>query len=128
MCRLIGFVVVALLVPGPSWAQTAHPTFETVGSVLKAGETVVVTCENCEKGKIRGRLSRASASAIATFLYLKFGAGERWPVTLAITAGCWLFFFGLFDYALQLPFPQGAFFDWVHFDIAHVRNLFAAGG
>lgn len=64
MCRLIGFVVVALLVPGPSWAQTAHPTFETVGSVLKAGETVVVTCENCEKGKIRGRLSMASASAI----------------------------------------------------------------
>ena len=64
MCRLIGIVVVALLVPGPSWAQTAHPTFETVGSVLKAGETVVVTCENCEKGKIRGRLSMASASAI----------------------------------------------------------------
>ena len=67
------------------------------------------------------------ASAIATFLYLKFGAGERWPVTLAITAGCWLFFFGLFDYALQLPFPKGALFDWVDIDVAAVRNLFAAG-
>ncbi|HEY7220465.1 MAG TPA: tripartite tricarboxylate transporter permease [Candidatus Binatia bacterium] len=68
------------------------------------------------------------ASAIATFLYLKFGAGEKWPITLVLTAACWLFFFGVFDYALQLPFPQGAFFDWVHFDITHVRNLFAAGG
>jgi hypothetical protein len=67
------------------------------------------------------------ASAIATFLYLKFGAGERWPVTLAITVGCWLFFFGLFDYALQLPFPRGALLDWVHLDMAALQNLFQAG-
>jgi hypothetical protein len=45
---------------------------------------------------------------------------------LAITAGCWLFFFGLFDYALQMPFPQGALFDWVEIDVASVQNLFAA--
>ena len=64
------------------------------------------------------------ASAIATFLYLKFGAGERWPVTLAITAGCWLFFFGLFDYALQLPFPQGALFEWLPGNVANLpRNI-----
>jgi TctA family transporter len=60
------------------------------------------------------------ASAIATFLYLKFGAGERWPATLAITAGCWLFFFGLFDYALQLPFPQGALFEWLPVSFAQL--------
>jgi hypothetical protein len=47
---------------------------------------------------------------------------------LAITAGCWMFFFGLFDYALQLPFPKGALFDWVDIDVAAVRSLFAAGG
>ena len=62
------------------------------------------------------------ASAIATFLYLKFGAGERWPVTLAITAGCWLFFFGLFDYALQLPFPQGALFEWLPVTVANLAQ------
>ena len=61
------------------------------------------------------------ASAIATFLYLKFGAGESWPVTLVITAACWLFFFGLFDYALQLPFPQGALFEWLPVTFAHLR-------
>jgi putative tricarboxylic transport membrane protein len=66
------------------------------------------------------------ASAIATFLYLKFGASEKWPVTLMLTAACWLFFFGVFGYGLQLPFPQGVVFDWVH--LAGVRSIFAAGG
>jgi hypothetical protein len=63
------------------------------------------------------------ASALATFLYLKFGAGERWPVTLAITAGCWLFFFGLFDYALQMPFPQGALFEWLPVNVANLPRI-----
>lgn len=53
------------------------------------------------------------ASAIATLLYLKWGAGERWPVTVAITVACWLFFWGMFDYALQLPFPAGEIFSWL---------------
>jgi len=53
------------------------------------------------------------ASAIATFLYLKIGASERWPITLAITACCWLFFYGVFSYALQLPFPAGEIFSWL---------------
>jgi hypothetical protein len=63
------------------------------------------------------------ASAIATLLYLKFGAGERWPVTLAITAGCWLFFFALFDYALQLPFPEGALFEWLPVNVARLSHV-----
>ena len=62
-----------------------------------------------------------AASAVATFLYLKFGAGEKWPVSLALTAACWLFFFGLFDYGLQLPFPTGALFDWVPSSLAALR-------
>ena len=53
-----------------------------------------------------------AASAIASLLYLKVGAGERWPITLAISAACWLFFFGVFDYALQLPFPAGTVLEW----------------
>ena len=35
----------------------------------------------------------------------------------ALTIACWLFFFGVFDYALQLPFPHGAIFDFVHIPI-----------
>jgi hypothetical protein len=64
------------------------------------------------------------ASAIATFLYLKFGASEKWPISLTLTAACWLFFFGVFDYALQLPFPSGALFDWLPVSVANLPHLF----
>jgi putative tricarboxylic transport membrane protein len=62
------------------------------------------------------------ASAVATFLYLKFGAGEKWPISLALTAACWLFFFGVFDYALQLPFPTGAILDWMPVSVANLSH------
>ncbi|HSF57051.1 MAG TPA: tripartite tricarboxylate transporter permease, partial [Candidatus Binatia bacterium] len=65
-----------------------------------------------------------AASAIATLAYLKLGAGERWPITLAISAACWLFFFGVFDYALQLPFPTGSVFEWVRIDIPAFAAFF----
>ena len=68
------------------------------------------------------------ASAVGTFLYLKWGAREKWPITVALTLACWLFFYGFFDYALQIPFPAGSLFEWVSLDLATVRNLFAAGG
>ncbi len=65
------------------------------------------------------------ASAIATFLYLKFGAGEKWPISLALAVACWAFFFGLFDYTLQLPFPSGIVFDWLPVGVAHLpRSIF----
>jgi hypothetical protein len=63
-----------------------------------------------------------AASALATVLYLKLGAREKWPATLALSAACWLFFYGLFDYTLQLPFPQGALFDWLPVDIANLSQ------
>jgi putative tricarboxylic transport membrane protein len=62
------------------------------------------------------------ASAVATLLYLKFGAGEKWPMTLAMSAACWLFFWGMFDYALQLPFPKGAVLDWVNLAGSYFRG------
>jgi TctA family transporter len=67
-------------------------------------------------------LGFTGAAVVATFLYLKFGAGEKWPISLALTAASWLFFFGLFDYGLQLPFPTGAIFDWVPANFAAVTS------
>ena len=31
-------------------------------------------------------------------------------------------FFGLFDYALQLPFPSGEVFDWLPVSVAHLAR------
>jgi hypothetical protein len=53
------------------------------------------------------------AGPLATFLYLKFGSGEKWGLTLALSFLMWIFFYGLFDYLLHLPFPEGALFVWL---------------
>ena len=53
------------------------------------------------------------ASVVATFAYLKFGSNERWPISFALTGLAWLFFYGLFDYMLHLPFPDGELFIWL---------------
>jgi len=53
------------------------------------------------------------ASALATFLYLKLSSAERWSTSLALALVAWGFFYGMFDYALSLPFPEGLLLDWL---------------
>ena len=53
------------------------------------------------------------AVPVATFLYLKVGARERWPITVVLTVVGWVFFYALFDYILHLPFPKGELFLWL---------------
>ena len=43
---------------------------------------------------------------LTTFLYLKIASKEKWPITLVLTIVAWAFFYGLFDYALHIPFPD----------------------
>jgi putative tricarboxylic transport membrane protein len=52
------------------------------------------------------------AAGVATFLYLKFGAKEKWLVSIALSLFAWGFFYGLFDYSLRLPFPKGELMGW----------------
>lgn len=47
------------------------------------------------------------AVPVATFLYLKFAAGEKWWITIFLALVAWVFFYGLFDYFLHIPFPEG---------------------
>jgi putative tricarboxylic transport membrane protein len=58
-------------------------------------------------------LSIAIAVPVTTFLYLKVEAGEKWPISLVVTAGLWLFLYVLFVYTLQIPFPEGWLFTWL---------------
>jgi hypothetical protein len=53
------------------------------------------------------------ASALATFLYLKFSSGERWSTSIVLALAAWAFFYGMFDYGLHLPFPEGVLMDWL---------------
>jgi putative tricarboxylic transport membrane protein len=53
-------------------------------------------------------LGFALGAPLATLAALKLGGRERWPITLAITAGVAAFIYLLFIRALHVPFPQGA--------------------
>jgi putative tricarboxylic transport membrane protein len=45
--------------------------------------------------------------ALITFLYLKLDARENWGLSVILTSAAWIFFYGLFDYLLHIPFPPG---------------------
>jgi hypothetical protein len=51
------------------------------------------------------------AVPFTTFFYLKFSGKEKWPITIVFTAVTWAFFYGVFDYALKIPFPPGFLFS-----------------
>jgi hypothetical protein len=52
-------------------------------------------------------LGFAFAIPLFVFLYLKLEGGESWLLSVVFTVTVWVFFYGLFDHLLHLPFPQG---------------------
>jgi TctA family transporter len=52
---------------------------------------------------------------LCTFIQLKIGSREKWPLTLILTVFAWVFIYGLFDHVLHVPFPQGQLFLWLKF-------------
>ncbi len=58
-------------------------------------------------------LGFALGGPLCTFLMLKVGSRERWPITLAITAATWAFIYGVFDRTLHVPFPPGQLLLWL---------------
>jgi TctA family transporter len=57
-------------------------------------------------------LGFALAGPLCTFLSLKLGSRERWPITLAMTAGVWVFIEVLFVRTLHVPLPAGELLIW----------------
>ena len=49
---------------------------------------------------------------LCTFLALKVGSRERWPITLIMTACVAAFVYFVFDRGLKVPFPPGEIFTW----------------
>lgn len=48
------------------------------------------------------------------FLYIKFHGGEKWLISILITVGSWIFFWGLFIWLLGTPMPDGLVFRALH--------------
>ena len=53
---------------------------------------------------------------LLVFLYLKVQSREGWTLSIALTAAAWLVFWGLFDWLLRLPFPDGQLLIWLGLD------------
>lgn len=45
--------------------------------------------------------------ALCSFVQLKFGSKEKWPITIILTVGLWAFVYLLFERTLHVPFPAG---------------------
>ncbi|MGE5305842.1 MAG: tripartite tricarboxylate transporter permease [Alphaproteobacteria bacterium] len=52
------------------------------------------------------------AIPLMTLLYLKV-ARERWLIALLLTLSAWGLYYGLFEYALHVPFPTGLLLNWL---------------
>jgi biotin transporter BioY len=55
------------------------------------------------------------ATLVATFLYLKVGGRERWPISIALSLAGFAFVYGLFERGLAVPFPPGRLLVWLGF-------------
>jgi len=47
------------------------------------------------------------AVPLTILLYLKIAGKESWLMTALVTFCCWLFYWGLFEKLLNVPFPEG---------------------
>jgi TctA family transporter len=52
-------------------------------------------------------------ATLATFVQLKIGEREKWPLSLGLTATAWALLFFVFKGVLHLPFPKGQIFRWI---------------
>ena len=50
---------------------------------------------------------------VVVFLYLMIQAREGWGLSVLLTAGAWLLYWGLFERLLRLPMPEGKIFFWM---------------
>jgi Tripartite tricarboxylate transporter TctA family/Tripartite tricarboxylate transporter TctB family len=52
------------------------------------------------------------AVPVASFLYFRFAGGEKWSTSIPLSLVAGTIFYGLFDYVLHLPFPEGTLLTW----------------
>ncbi|MBI4632566.1 MAG: tripartite tricarboxylate transporter permease [Deltaproteobacteria bacterium] len=48
-----------------------------------------------------------------TLLHFQTGDREKWPFSLLLTGGAWVFIYAVFERILHVPFPPGLVFSWL---------------
>jgi hypothetical protein len=44
----------------------------------------------------------------------RFAGGEKWSISIPLSLVAGAIFYGLFDYLLHLPFPEGTLLVWLN--------------
>ncbi len=52
-------------------------------------------------------------ATLTTFVQLKIGEREKWPLSLGLTGMAWALLYFVFKGVLHLPFPKGQLFRWL---------------
>ncbi len=107
---VLAFLVLVQESRAPAPAAVAETAAMAAERAVLRRRTAAIACWTVGFFLMIWFLGFITASAVATLLYLKLGAGEKWGISVALAAVAWLFFFGLFDYGLHLPFPPGELF------------------
>jgi hypothetical protein len=76
-------------------------TFEMVGWILGFALGVVL-------------LGFTMGAGLLSLLFFKTASRERWSTALGISISTYLFFYILFERALNIPFPVGLVAEWLH--------------
>ncbi len=54
------------------------------------------------------------AVPLTCFLYFRFAGKEKWSTCILLSLAAGAIFYGLFDYLLHLPFPEGTLLAWLN--------------
>jgi hypothetical protein len=63
------------------------------------------------------------AVPVASFLYFRLAGGEKWSISIPLSLVAGAIFYGLFDYLLHLPFPEGRLIEWLQATVPDITLL-----
>ncbi len=116
---VIGFPVLAMAVTqfgmdlaGAVSTRAAKPTEHTGGATPVARRTTVITAWILGFFALIWLLGFPVAVPLCIWLYLTFGSREKWWLAALMTGLAWTAFYGLFEYTLHVPFPEGFIYQW----------------
>ncbi|ETW95529.1 MAG: hypothetical protein ETSY1_30260 [Candidatus Entotheonella factor] len=116
---VIGFPVLAMAVTqlgmdlaGAVFTRATEPTEHPHDATPVARRTTIITAWILGFFALIWLLGFPVAVPLCIWLYLTFGSREKWWLAALMTALAWAAFYGLFEYTLHVPFPDGLIYQW----------------
>jgi TctA family transporter len=99
--------------PKPAIAGEGHEIEEVIAPELVRQRTISVIGWTVGFFVAIWLLGFPIAVPLMILVYLKIAGKESWLMTAQVTFFSWLFFWGLFEKLLSVPFPDGRLLSWI---------------